>query len=163
MEPFEEKVSVIKEDCVWKTQLSMANHHFPGFQITGMCDNLLLITFFSSFQKLHRSFGNIKDFQRLWQKQYSSRIHCSGKPPNLSTIDEKCLNPATRLESLSSRVRHSTRPPTAVPSFLGSWLLWAMKLYDKPTHPTNSIPPKAVILEGQTLIPNTKLPPKLVL
>lgn len=113
MEPFEENVSVINEDCVQKTQLNMANHHFPGFQITGLCDNLLLITFFSSFQKLHRSLGNIKDFQHLWQNQYSSRIHCSETSSNLSTVHEKCLNPAARLESLCRSVQH--KPPRSRP------------------------------------------------
>lgn len=36
MEPFEGKASIKSQDHVQKTQLTMANHHLPGFQITGI-------------------------------------------------------------------------------------------------------------------------------
>lgn len=59
--------------------------------------------------------------------------------------------------------RSAQAPLAAGPSFLDSGRLWALRLHDKPAHPTASIPAKAVILGDQTLTPNAKLLPKLVL
>lgn len=87
MKPPEEKASFINKNYVQKTQLTAENPLFPGCPITGMskeqvipsvyftfCVTIFLI-FFSSFQKLHRSLRDIKDFQNLWQNQCSSQLH----------------------------------------------------------------------------------------
>lgn len=64
MEPFEEKLAIINKDYAQKTQLPMANHHFPWIPseqrtenipslLHFLCDNLLfIILFFPLFPKI---------------------------------------------------------------------------------------------------------------
>lgn len=147
MEPFEEKLSIINKDYAQKTQFPMANHHFPWIPneqrteaipslLHFLCDNLLfIIFFFPSFQKLHRSLGDNKDFQNLWQNRSNSQIHCCGIPSNLSTGNENCPYPAAKLERVQWALlsRHRDQVTNSTPTTAVTWQITHFLLYKAAT------------------------------